>query len=597
MISLWIIILLVYLIAGLIALRYPRISYSTVAIGSSFTLYLLFTGFIHAEPVATYFILISSTVWLFLSLFSLSYERSRLLAMSFAFTTGAMLIILLSRDAITFLLGWEGMTIASFLSIYLHGDSKKSAYMFLVFGELSTVLITSGFAWASSLSGSFAFSSWVGTVDWDWIYLLIASGFTVKMAMFPFHIWLPEAHSKAPANMSAQLSAIMTLMGLYGLVMFLTPSFPSAWVGAFLLIMGGITAIIGALHAAVCDHVKILPAYSTVENDGVLMAMVGAVIVTFQLGSTTVAGFVLVALLFYAFAHSIAKSLLFAVAGHIERDGEYLGGTYRITRWTAFAGFLAAMSLAGVPPLPGFVGEWAALESLFQSFYLADMAVRIATIIIGALVALTAGISIIAMSKYIVHGVDRRKTGRAEIGDTGFAIGAAVILLMGLFPQYVFSLLSPATVEIMGVHANNYLGSLLGIPDGMLIISGAGFGVLSPTMIALFLVVNFGIVYVFMRNPITRRRVARPWSGGLENEEYPTRGHSSILLLTQRWVFKTERMKQRDASVNFYESIARSYLSFSERFRIALMPGNDRRYILYILIALLTFLAVVYAIP
>jgi len=589
--NLLLIVLSIYLLAGLVGFKFKMTSYGLTALGSAMLLYFALLGEIGNE-ISGYFIILSSIAWLFLSLYSLGYDKkSGLLASSFAFTTGAMSIILTSTNALSFLVGWEGMTIASFVSIYLHKDSKRAAYMFLAFGELSTLLILSGFAWASAESGSIIFSSWYSLKNWSLIYLLLAVGFMIKMAVVPFHIWLPEAHSKAPANMSSQLSAVMTLMGLFGLIYFLQFGIPASWVGLVILIMGGITAIIGAFYAAVCDHVKKLPAYSTVENDGVLIAMVGALIVTYA-EEQVIAGFILLALLFFAFAHTIAKSLLFAVAGHLEKSGgEYLGKRYSLTKWTALAGYLAAISLAGVPPLPGYIGEWAALESMFQSFYISDMLVRLVTVIIGALVALTAGISIIAMSKFIVHGVERRERKNANLGDIGFGIGVGVILLAGLLPQYIFTIISPVVMGITGLSSSQYLGKLLGIPDGMLIISGKGFGVLSPTMIAVFIGINFLIVYGAMRTKMKIRKV-NPWSGGLKSEEYPTRGHSSILLLTQKWLFRTKEMKQRDTMHDSYIAISEYAVNFSERFRRALMPGNDRRYVLYILLTLLLFIFV-----
>ncbi len=585
------IILSIYLLAGLVGFKFKLTSYGLTAIGSSLLLYFALLGQIGSE-ISGYFIVLSSIAWLFLSLYSLGYDKkSGLLASSFAFTTGAMSIILTSTNALSFLIGWEGMTIASFVSIYLHKNSKRTAYMFLVFGELSTLFILSGFSWASAQSESIAFSSWHDMGDWSLIYLLLSLGFMIKMAVVPFHIWLPEAHSKAPANMSSQLSAVMTLMGLFGMIYFLQFGIPASWIGVVIVIMGGLTAIIGAFYAAVCDHVKKLPAYSTVENDGVLIAMMGALIVTYGM-QQVIAGFIIVALLFYAFAHTIAKSLLFAVAGHLEKNGgEYLGKRYKLTRWTTLAGYLAAISLAGVPPMPGYIGEWAALESMFQSFYIANMVVRLITVIIGALVALTAGISLIAMSKFIVHGVERREKKNTNLGDIGFGIGAGILLFAGILPQYVFSLLSPVAVGITGISSQQYIGGLLGIPQGLLIISGKGFGVLSPTVIALFIGINFGIVYVTMKLSGKRIREVNSWNGGLRSEEYPTRGHSSILLLTQRWLFKTDlHMRQKDY-IHYWWMAASSYVVvLSDKFRLVLMPGNDRRYVFYILIILLIFL-------
>ncbi len=585
------ILVLLYLLAGVIGIRFRRLSYGMVASVSAFTLFLLYWD-MDVGAIQFYFILLSSLAWLTISLFSLKYEiEDGLLASSFAFTTGMMLLILLARDAITFLVGWEGMTVASFLSLYSHKNSRRAAYMFIAFGELSFIFIFSSFAIASYQAGSVVFETW-GSNTWDAVYFLMALGFIIKMAAVPAHIWLPEAHSRAPANMSAQLSAVMTLMGLYGLIRFLSVAVPDFWIGAVLLILGGLSALIGVFYAAICDHVKKLPAYSTVENDGVLIALVGAFIITFQGGQHLVAAFMLLSVMFFAFAHTMAKSLLFMVAGKLERSGgEFLGGRYKLTPVGAIAGYLAAISLAGVPPLPGFIAEWSAIESMFQSFYFSDLWLRVLTVSVGALIALTAGISTIAMSKFIVHGVERRERIGFEISDIGLALGSFTLLLIGFLPQMVFKAASPAIELITNVPVDRFLGGLFGIPKGYLIVSGKGFGVLSPTFLFLFIVIVFLSVYILMRVPMKRSRVVAPWSGGLKNEEYPTRGHSSILLLTQKWLFRTDRrMNYGDVFVSAYQFLANITITASRRFQRALMPGNDRRYVLYILLALLFYI-------
>ncbi|NPA75460.1 MAG: NADH-quinone oxidoreductase subunit E [Euryarchaeota archaeon] len=586
-------LVLLYLLAGVVGFKFKRIAYVMVATVAALSILFLYAG-MGVNPTQWYFIFLSSLAWLFISLFSLSYEiDDGILASTFAFTTGMMLLILLSKDAITFLLGWEGMTVASFFSLYSHKNSRRAAYLFIAFGETSFIFILSGFLLASAHAGTTVFSAW-GTQDWSTIYMLMAIGFMIKMAAVPAHIWLPEAHSRAPANMSAQLSAVMTLMGLYGLVSFLNVCVPGSWVGAVLLIIGGVSALIGVFYAAICDHVKKLPAYSTVENDGVLIALVGAFIITYQNSQHVVAAFMLLSVMFFAFAHTIAKSLLFIIAGKLEKSGgEYLGGKYRLTPIGAFAGYVAAISLAGVPPLPGFIAEWTALESMFQSFYFSDLWLRVLTVSVGALIALTAGISTIAMSKFIVHGVERRERGPLELSDLGLAIGTALLVFGGFLPQFIFRLSSPVISGITGVPADRFMGGLFGIPDGYLIISGKGFGVLSPTLLFIFIVGVFLTVYLIMRRPMRRRRVVRAWSGGLKNEEYPTRAHSSILLLTQKWLFRTdEKMQYSDMIHNAYIRIGTATQSASEKFRGMLMPGNDRRYVLYILIALLVYLAI-----
>ena len=592
----WVILIALYFIAGLIGLKVKALSYGLVAFTAVLTLFFICYGYIFTGAVRMYFIIISSLAWLFISLFSIGYDRkSGILASTFAFTTAMMLIIMLSKDAFTFLIGWEGMTVASFFSLYEHKNSRNAAYMFLAFGELSFLLILSGFVYASIYSGTVLFKGWSGLSNWTWIYFLIVMGFIIKMAAVPFHIWLPEAHSKAPANMSAQLSAVMTLMGVYGIVFFYSTGTIGIWIGGLLLFIGGSSALFGAYYAAICDHVKRLPAYSTIENDGILIALSGAFIVVHGEGYPVISAFVLISLLYFAFAHTTAKSLLFIVAGKLEHSGgEYFGGDFKITRSAAVAGYIASLSLAGIPPLPGFVAEWAAIESMFQSFYFSNLGLRVLTVIIGALVALTVGISTIAMSKFIVHGVERGKREKPNISDTGLLLGSAILVFIGALPSLVFILISPSVERITGISTDKFLGGLFGIPHGYLIISGKGFGLLSPSLLLIFIVFTFVIVYIITRYGYMKKiKFVNPWSGGLSNDEYPIRGHSSILLHTQKWIYNTRSdMGYTDKIHNFYMILGNSVYTFSGKFQRALMPGNDRRYVLYILLTLLIFILI-----
>ena len=590
----WLLIITAYLCSGVVALKSPKAAYFITAATALAAITCIIGGRAGTDEINGYFIFLASIIWFFISIYSLGYDkRDRVLASSFSFTTAMMLVILVSRDALTFLAGWEGMTIASFLSLYSRKNSRHASYTFLAFGELSTAMLLSGFAYAFSITHSIIFSSWHGIAEWSGIFMVLALGFVIKMAAVPFHIWLPEAHSRAPANMSAQLSAVMTLMGVYGLIRFLDVSVPAIWVGEILLAMGAITAVIGAFYAAVCDHVKKLPAYSTVENDGVIIALAGAFILMANEGYPVIGGFVLVSLLFFAFAHSISKSLLFAISGKLEQSGgEYLGGNFHLSKIAIMGGYAAAISLSGIPPLPGYIGEWSALESLFQSFYLSSLQLKLLTVIIGALIALTAGISTVAMSKFIVHGVQRSKTRKYDISDAGIAVGTGVLILCGLFPQLIFHTFSPIVESIAGFGSEKFIGGLLGIPDGTLIISGNGFGVLSPTSLFALITGTFLVLYALIRAKFLKKaRIVPVWTGGLKNPEYPARAHSVILLFTQKWLFKTdEDLNYKDSVYNFFVFLGKKARGFGKTFQKALMPGNDRRYVLYMLVSLFVLL-------
>ncbi|GAB6135450.1 proton-conducting transporter transmembrane domain-containing protein [Thermococcus prieurii] len=585
-----------FIVASLLAMISKKASYALSALLSAGLLVLALVRPEGIDDVSRYFLVVSGIVWLGASLFSLSYDNHypRLLAGSFAMSIAGMLVILIAKGAVGFLVGWEVMTIASYFGITARENSRREAYKFLAFGELSALLILAGFGLLSVETGSTVFSAWKGSELWSLAFFLAGLGFAVKMAMFPFHVWLPDAHGKAPANLSSLLSAVLTLMGVYGFVRLLLIESPATWVGSFFLLLGGLTAILGAAYAAGTEHVKKLPGYSTVENDGVLLALFGGTVVALNAGNKTLASFALLALLFYAFAHSVAKGLLFLLAGRLEngtgRFPEVRAG--RLTTVGVVAGYVSALSLAGVAPFPGFLGEWMGIETLLQSFKIPDAKLKVLMVLVGSLVALTAGVAGVAMSKIITHGI-QRAGGRRELSaeDIAYAFMGAVLVMVGVLPLAVFRLVDSVVGSLAGIKATSFIGGALGIKDGFLVVA-KDFGGISPTYLA-GLVTVFGVsVYVIARLTVFKRvRRVRAWSGGLSNPEYPPIAHSAILLITEGWLYGTReengRLYWRERVNIAYEKLSGAYLNFSEWFRHGLMKGSDSVYVAYILLALI----------
>ncbi|NPA47138.1 MAG: NADH-quinone oxidoreductase subunit E [Thermococci archaeon] len=584
---------LTFLIASLAAVASKRAAYALMVAGSAALIPLS----IAKGGLMGYFILISALVWLGSSLFSLDYDHHpRLLAASFAMTAAGMMVIMLAKTAVSFLIGWEVMTIASYFGITTGKGGRKAAYKFLAFGELSFLLILAGFGLATVKSGGVDLRLWAGMSSMA--FFLATLGFSIKMAAFPFHTWLPEAHGEAPANLSAQLSALLTLMGLYGMLRLFEITHPASWVGLSMLAIGGVTALIGAAYAAGSDHVKKLPAYSTMENDGVLLALFGAATVAANYHLKVLSSFAFLALLFYAFNHSVSKGLLFLVAGKVERGSGSFEEVERgsLSRAGLIAGYVSALSLAGVPILPGLLAEWMAIETLLQSFLMPSAGVKVSMMIAGAMVALTVGIAGVAMTKMTNQAFQRARGGKSrKFEDAAFLMMSAVLVAAGVFPIMVFRVLNDTVQKLGGLKASFFTGKALGV--GYMVVS-KGFGGISPTYLAAFIVV-FGVgTYAAVRSLMRGRvRTVRPWSGGLTPQEYPPSAHSSILLLTESWLYGTkEGLKWRDKVDAAYESMARSYAAFSEVVRHTIMRGSDSVYVAYIVLALIAVLVLVMAV-
>ncbi len=588
MLNLITVCLLTLLVASAVAFVSKKVSYILSAVSSVLLIYLSLTG--KFSSLTDYFMLISSTVFLTSSLYSIGYDRySNRLSSAFALTVASIVLILISKDAITFLVGWEGMTIASYLAMSSKKDSGKAAYAFLAFGELSTLLLMIGFAIGIATTGSIHFSDWSYSSALSLILLMTIIGFSIKAAIFPFHVWLPPAHTAAPSNTSVLLSSVLTLMGFYGIFKMLTIATPPVWMSVLILILGAVTAALGALFAATSERVKGLPSYSTIESDGIIFVLIGAYIIAVHSNNQYLAAFSVISALFFAFAHSVAKAILFSVSGLVERFGLKFTDLQmaRLSWVAAFAGCVSALSLAAIPPFPGFLAEWMALESLFQSFEIPNVEYRILVLFVGAVVALAAGISTISMSKIISFGFQRTEKEKLGAVDLGLAGLTGVLLLIGVLPQLVLKFYAPVVKSLSGISSKEFIGGALSIPKGFLILSGKNFGCVSPTFVFVFLVALIAVLHV-----LTRRnyRLTKPWAGGYGSDSYNSLAYSSIPRLTLRWFYRTRegtcRVVWGDFAESLYTNAAVTVHDAVDVFRRYLMNGKLGIYVLYILVAM-----------
>lgn len=274
---------------------------------------------------------------------------------------GAMLGLVIAGDLITLFLFWEGTSILSFLLVAYHVSDPKARQ-----GAFKALLITGGGGIALLLgalfiihvTGDAGFTEILGSGDllrqsqWYPVILgLVALGAFTKSAQFPFHIWLPDAMT-APTPASAYLhSATMVKAGIY-LMARLNPvlGLTEAWFW-LLTLAGTATMLTGAVLALKRTDLKAVLAYSTICQLGILMMMIGQdMAISFK------------ALIIGILAHALYKSALFLVAGMVDheagtRDLRRLGGLGRSMPLTFGVAGVAALSMAGLPPMFGFLAK------------------------------------------------------------------------------------------------------------------------------------------------------------------------------------------------------------------------------------------------
>jgi NADH-quinone oxidoreductase subunit M len=295
---------------------------------------------------------------------------------SFLFLETGMIGALVALDLILFYVFWEMMLIPMYLLIGIWGDPKRRIYAaikFFLFTMAGSVLML-----VAILALYFINQKATGISTFDvlelyklnipietqyWLFLAFALAFAIKVPMFPFHTWLPDAHTEAPTAGSVILAGVLLKMGTYGFLRFAIPLFPNAAYDMMPVI--SVLAIIGIIYGALVSmmqpDLKRLVAFSSVSHLGYVMLGM------FALNMQGVQGSI-----YQMLNHGISTGSLFLIVGMIyERRHTRLiaefGGLSKVMPIYAIFFMIVTLSSIGLPGTNGFVGEFLILLGAFQS--------------------------------------------------------------------------------------------------------------------------------------------------------------------------------------------------------------------------------------
>ena len=467
---------------------------------------------------------------------------------------GAVVVILVAADAFTFLFAWEALTVSFYILVGIHrrdAAEARASWVTLGVGKLSGAALLFGFLLLAGRAHSYAFSAW-GLVPGGALrgtaFALIIVGFGAKAGLVPLQVWLPIGYPAAPGPIRAAMAGLAVNVGFYGLWRFLgILGRPPIWLAAAVLVVGGVTALVGIVFAAVQSKLNRVIAYSSVENAGIIVVGYGVGLAGAATHRTGVMAIGLVAASLQVLAHAVAKSSLFASSAFFESDFgtdelESLRGVGRRYRWSATTFGLGSITLAGLPPTIGFVSEWFILEALLQEFRIHVLALRLAMALAGALVALTVGVALLCFIRlvgFVVLGRPARTpvAGAAvdggSVGRGGLAILGLSCLALAAAAPWVVRFIADGLAPVVP-HATT-IGALKG--PWVLQPVFADFSILSPSW--LFVVLPIGlatvglVTVVLSRGSLLRiRRVAAwhsasPGVGGPDS--YTPFGYANIL--------------------------------------------------------------------
>jgi NADH-quinone oxidoreductase subunit M len=325
------------------------------------------------------FVLTEAAVTLIAALYSLGYHHqdessSFFYALLMLFAVG-MSGTTLADATFLFYIFWELMLLASAILIAIWGEGERRTAItmkYFIFTHFGSLMVLVGLIVLFNASGTDSFSALRVGVDLASslvgpVIALFLVGFSVKMAIFPLHLWLPDAHTVAPMPVTIMLAAAMLSMGTYGVLRFPMSVFTRADMVRFavpMMVAGIISEVYGALMALAAQDIKRIIAYSSVSQMGYILFGLGTLSYNGVLGATL-----------HVIYHATVKALLFMCAGIVIRATKRrrineLGGLREAMPVLAVCTGVAALAIAGTPPFSVFDSEWMIFSGGFSTAHI-----------------------------------------------------------------------------------------------------------------------------------------------------------------------------------------------------------------------------------
>jgi NADH-quinone oxidoreductase subunit M len=382
------------------------------------------------------------------------HTKTKAFCMFVLLLESAMIGVFVSLDLFLFYVFWDAMLIPMYFLIGIWGYERRiyAAVKFILYtmaGSVLMLLAILGLAYLhSTVTGAYSFDLLklyelpIPPHLQFWFFLAFALAFAIKVPLFPFHTWLPDAHVEAPTAGSVILAGVLLKMGTYGLLRFAFPLFPTAasYFAPAIAVLAVIGIIYGALVAMVQPDMKKLVAYSSVSHLGFVVLGITAMNVQGMQGAV-----------YQMVNHGVSTGGLFLIVGmlsdrrHTRLIAEY-GGLKKVAPHLVAAFLIVTLSSIGLPGLNGFVGEFLILLGAFR--WNPRMAAFAAT---GVVLSAT---YMLWMFQRVNYGpiTNERNASLPDLNPREWAILVpivAVAILMGVLPNLFLRPIEPAVVRTM----------------------------------------------------------------------------------------------------------------------------------------------------
>ncbi len=400
-----------------------------------------FTLILQVDTLSAIMLMLTATLLILVALSSWTIEKPGPYFALLILFAGPIFGVFMTTNLLWFFIFWELTLVPMFFLVGIWGAERRvyAAVKFFLYTHFASMLILLAFFLIYTQTGVFDMAlvkeSMLATPALIWWLLFL--GFAVKMPIFPFHTWLPDAHVQAPAPISVLLAGVLLKMGAYAMIRMAVLMLPEtarefAWV---ILTLGLITLFYAGFMALYETHLKKMVAYSSISH----MGLVTVAIATVSYGGLSAA-------LFEMIGHALIISPLFLIAGFLHHKTgswqmEDLGGLMQKAPWISAIFVLAGLAALGLPGTVGFVGELTVLIAAVKSWGLWLIVIALGSMIGAAYIIWTFRRVIYGEMSPAVRKGDFRMN-KAEFA--ALVIFAVLIVWFGLFPSELFDVINQA---------------------------------------------------------------------------------------------------------------------------------------------------------
>jgi hydrogenase-4 component B len=389
-------------------------------------------------------------------------------------TSVAFVLIYSVQNALVFLLGWEIAAVSAWLLViwdYRNQKIRFAGFNYLVSTHVGLFVLVAAFMLLHSKTDStdfLAFGRFLSKPNpaRGTLFLLLGVSFALKSAFFPFHTWLPRAHSAAPAHVSALMSGVIHKAGLFAFLRFtLLTGRPEEWMGWTVLVFGALSAFFGVLYTSTQRDLKRLLGYSSTENVGIAAMGFGVGYLGWTWGIPTLAACGFAGGLLHILNHALFKCLLFYGAGSVYRathtvDLERLGGLAKQLPRTATLFLVGALAICALPPLNGFISEFFIYSGLLSGSAPSRQG-NVILIVAAATLAFVGAVSALSMTRsFGIAFLGAPRDANVHVGEEApgsmlapMVLHAVGCVVVGVAPEFAIGL-TRATLKLFPVAAS-----------------------------------------------------------------------------------------------------------------------------------------------